>query len=163
MRTIGTLALALLVLCAASVPSFAQDRGKGLGKAGGELSEREHARLALFVIEKIDAGVTGDALEAALRAKLEEIHKERKEGKKDGDKDGKPGEGANRGLEDKDLANLGRFVNEQLAAGLRGTKLSDAIHGELKKIKENRAKDNGKGDQGNKPENPGKGAKGKGK
>ena len=158
----ATVALALLLSAAAG---YAQDKGRG--KAGGELSDREHARLALFAVEKIEAGVTGEALETALREKIEALQKERKE-EKGGDGDsgqGKkgPGEALRHGLEDKDLSNLGRFVNEQLAAGLRGTKLADAIHGELKKLKENRAKEreNGKGE--GKPENPGKGAKGKGK
>jgi hypothetical protein len=159
-----TLALALLLSAATS---HAQDKGRGHGKAGGELADREHASLALFAVEKIEAGVTGEALETALREKLDAIRKDRKEEKGSGGDAGQgkkgPGEALHHGLEDKDLTNLGRFVNEQLAVGLRGTQLSDAIHNELKKLKENRAKEreNGKGD--GKPENPGKGAKGKGK
>jgi len=159
-----TLAIALALLISAGTLQ-AQDKGRSNGKAGGELSDRDHARLALFAVERIEAGVTGEALESALREKLEAIQKERKEdkGNKDAsqDKNG-PGEGLQHGLEDKDLTNFGRFVNEQLAAGLRGTKLAEAIHSELKKLKENRAKqkENGKGE--GKSENPGKG-KGKGK
>jgi hypothetical protein len=157
-----TIALALLLLAGTAQ---AQDKGRGNGKAGGELSDRDHARLALFAVEKLEAGVTGEALESALREKLEALQKERKDdkgGDKDQDKNG-PGEALRHGLEDKDLTNFGRFVNEQLAAGLRGTKLADAIHSELKKLKENRAKqrENGKGE--GKPDNAGKGAKGKGK
>jgi len=164
MKTTTTLALALLFSAAIA---HAQDKGRGHGKAAGELSDREHARLALFVVEKVEAGVTGEALETALREKREAIQKERKEEKgAEGDagqgKNG-PGEGLRHGLEDKDLMNLGKFVNEQLAAGLRGTQLSDAIHNELKKLKENRAKEreNAKGE--GKSENPGKGGKGKSK
>lgn len=156
-----TIALALL-LSAGAVQ--AQEKGRGNGK---ELSDRDHGRLGLFAVEKVDAGVTGEALESAIREKLEALQKEAKQDK-GGDKDvpqdkNGPGEALRHGLEDKDLTNFGRFVNEQLAAGLRGTKLAEAIHAELKKLKENRAKqrENGKGE--GKPENPGKGAKGKGK
>ena len=163
MKTIG-IALALLL---SALTGHAQDKGRGQGKSGGEFSNREHARLALFAVEKIEAGLTGEALETALREKLEAIQKERKE-EKAGDADsgqGKkgPGEGLRHGLEDKDLSNLGRFVNEQLAAGLRGTKLADAIQNEHKKLKDSRAKERENGKDEGKPENPGKGAKGKGK
>jgi len=163
---VKTTVIALALLVSAGTVQ-AQEKGRGNGKAAAELSERDHARLALFAVEKIEAGVTGEALESALREKLEALQKENKQDK-GGDKDAAqdkngPGEALRHGLEDKDLTNFGRFVNEQLAAGLRGTKLSEAIHGEFKKLKENRAKqrENGKGE--GKPDNAGKGAKGKGK
>lgn len=52
-----------------------------------------------------------------------------------------PGTALRHGLEDKDLPGMGRFVNQQLAAGLRGEELADSIRQELERRQAERAKE----------------------
>ena len=80
--------------------------------------------MAWATAQRVDAGQTGDELDKGVRQDLEDI-RAGKEPKPSG-----PGEALKRGLSDKDAENFGRFVNEQLAKGLRGRDLAAAIHKE---------------------------------
>lgn len=112
----------------------------GPGLSAEELKPKEARDFGWATAARIDRGETGDDLEKGVREDLQRI----REGKG-------PGEGLKHGLAEKDAENFGRFVNEQLAKGLRGRDLADAIHKEHALRKEARPPEKGGGREG-KPE-----------
>ena len=102
-----------------------------------DLKPREAAMLGRATAQRIDDGQTGDDLEKGVREDLQAIREGRKQPDEEKPDEGKPAEGngpgeaLEHGLAEKDAENFGRFVNTQLAKGLRGKDLAAEIHREL--------------------------------
>jgi hypothetical protein len=133
----STLTLICLVLVATATISRGDDQP-------ADLTVAQRAELGKFVVGQHDAGLRGEALAKAIQAKLAEIKKvkgTKNASKADGTGEGKgPGEALDHGLNRDDMTNLGKFVNEKLADGLRGQDLAAAIHDEIQTRKTERAK-----------------------
>lgn len=144
----NTLILGAIAVAALGLPGWAlqesseqsPSQGKGLDHAQMVLSEKEHSKMGLFVVTQLDNGVRGKALADAIHQEhallKADQDADKRKGTRDVDSEKKgPGEALKHGLEDKDLTNFGKFVNEQHAAGLRGEALADAIQKRHEEIK----------------------------
>lgn len=118
---------------------------KDIEKGKRRLSDSRYARLAEFALEKRKEGLDPKDLEKDIRKKEHELWDEqvkaREKGEKEEEADTEEKDEAKEGLNKKDRSNLGKFVNDKLAEGLKGKDLAEAIHKEHDRIKEARDKD----------------------